>query len=397
MNSRLTLLAWLLFGAFVLMLGGAIYVGFNPPDGEPIKIMDALWAGSFVGFPLAGALVVSRLPRRPLGWILCIAPVLLMIGLALGEAAGTPSEGGAGFGPWLEWGGSISFVSGLGLLLFVPLLLPDGTLPSPRWRWVTRALTIAVSTWVLSAIFKPGRMEIGNGYSNPLGIEPLRSFFELAEALLGPVALTAVALGALSLIVRFRGSSGREREQLKWLALGGVSMVGCFLIVAFVEAVFGDLSDVVVTLIIIVGILALPASIAAAVMRHRLYDVDLIINRTLVYGGLTAILGLAYLGIVVILQQVLAPITLESDVAIAASTLAVAALFRPLRARIQTFIDRRFYRRKYDAAATLSEFSSRLRDEVDLESLGHELVDVVSTTMQPAQASLWLRRTEVRS
>lgn len=391
MTSRLASIAWLLFGLFVAMLAGAIYVGFNPPDGEPIKILDALWAGSFVGFPLAGALVVSRLPRRPLGWILCVAPVLLMTGLTLGEAAGPPTQGTAGVGPWLEWSGSISFTGGLGLLLFVPLLLPDGTLASPRWRWIGRALGIAVSTWVLSAIFKPGRMEIGNGYSNPLGVDPLRSFFELAETLLGPVALTAVALGAISLIVRFRGSSGREREQLKWLALGGISTVSCFLLIAFVEAVFGDLSDVAVTLIIIVGILALPASIATAVMRHRLYDVDLVINRTLVYAGLTAVLALAYLGIVVVLQQLLAPVTADSDIAVAGSTLAVAALFRPLRARVQIFIDRRFYRHKYDASTTLESFSSRLRDQVDLRSLQTDLVGVVGETMQPAHVSLWLR------
>jgi len=391
MNQRLTVLAWVLFAAFVVMLGGAIYVGFNPPDGEEINLIDALWASSFVGFPLAGALVVSRLPMRPLGWILCLAPLFVMIGLALGESAGRPSAGGGGLGPWLEWGGSIFFVVGISLILFVPLLLPDGTLPSRRWRWVARALAICVSIWVLSAALRPGRMEIGNGHPNPLGVEPLLGLFELAEAFLGPVSLGAVGLGALSLIMRFRRSSGREREQLKWLALGAIVAVGCFVLIAFLEAVFGDLSDLMVTLIIIAAILALPASIATAVMRHRLYDVDVIINRTLVYLGLTGILALTYLGIVVMLQRILAPVTAESDLAVAGSTLAVAALFRPLRSRVQSFIDRRFYRRKYDAATTLDDFSHRLRDEIDLNSLGAELVGVVSRTMQPSHVSVWLR------
>lgn len=390
MKQRLPLLAWTLFAVFLIMLFGAIYVGFNPPDGEPIRWVDAVWAASFAGFPLAGALVVSQLPTRPLGWVLSAGPDLLMLGLVLGESAEAPP--GAGLvDAWLEWGGSVAFAAGIGLIMFVPLLLPDGTLLSPRWRWVVRALGVSVGAWVLSAMFKPGRMEIGSGNLNPVGIEPLSGFFEPAETLLGPVSLAAVGLGALSLLLRFRRSQGRERQQLKWLAFGAAVAVGCFLLIALIEALLGDLSDVAVTLIIIVAILALPASIATAVMRHRLYDVDVVINKTLVYGSLTAILAFSYLVLVVALQRLFGELVRGSDLFVAGSTLAVAGLFRPLRGRIQGFIDKRFYRSRYNAAQTLGEFSSRLRDQVDLGSLNSELVGVVGRTMQPAHASIWLR------
>lgn len=397
MRHKLIPLAWLLLGAFVVILAAAIYVGFNPPSGPPIRALDAIWAASFVGFPIAGAVVVSRLPTRPLGWILLLAPLLLVLGLALGESVREGPDGGpAGMSAWMEWAASVCFSAGIGLILFVPLLLPDGTLPSRRWRVVGWALGVSVGVWILSAAFRPGPMEMEMGFTNPLGIEALRGFFELGEALLGPVSLAAVGLGTVSLFMRFRRSSGQERAQLKWLAFGGAVAVSCFLVIWSIEGLLGDLSDSVVTAIIIVAILSLPTSIATAVLRHRLYEIDVIINRTLVYAGLTAILGLAYLGIVVVLQQVLAPVTSDSDLAVAGSTLAVAALFRPLRSRVQSFIDRSFYRRKYDAAETLAAFSTRLRQEVDLDSLRRELVDVVGSTIQPAHASLWLRAEETR-
>jgi hypothetical protein len=205
------------------------------------------------------------------------------------------------------------------------------------------------------------------------------------------VLLLVLAIGVTSLFVRFRGSLGVERQQLKWLALGGSVLLACFGSIFLIEALVADLGDVSVTLIIALAILCLPVSIGIAVRKTRLYDVDVVINRALVYGALTGILGSAYLGTVVVVQSALQPFTRDSDVAVAASTLAMAALFRPLRSRVQSFIDRRFYRSRYDASETLRAFSSRIRDQVDLDALGRELVTVVGTTMQPAHASLWLR------
>ena len=384
--------AWGLWFAFVAAFSVATYSGFNPPAGPPIALADAIWAGSFLGFPTAGALIVSRMPDRPLGWILLIGPLLLMVALPLSDLARVSGSGSEQTAAWFLWGSSLLFAAGTGPLLLVPLFLPDGRLPSPRWRPVAFALWGMAALWVIHAGFKPGPLEVSRRVSNPLGIEAFEEVFEAVELVLGPLALVTIAIGIASLVVRFRRAHGVERQQLKWLALGAAGVIACFGAIAVTESVFGkDLSDAVVTLVIAAAILSLPGAIAVAVLRARLYDIDIIVNRTLVYGALTAMLASAYLGIVVVLQRVLDPLTADSDIAIAGSTLAVAALFRPLRARVQTFIDHRFYRRKYNAAATLSAFSSHLREQVDLDSLGRELVGVVGTTMQPAHASLWLR------
>ena len=379
---------WALWVAFVATLVGAIYVGFNPALGEPIRLIDAVWASSFVGFPTAGALVISRFPRRPLGWMLSVGPLLLIFGVLCSEVSKIGLEDDRALGQWIYWLGSVTFNGGVGLLLLTPLFLPNGLLLSRRWRLVVWPVAVFTGLAILAAAIAPWRNE---GVSNPIGIPGLEWFFEVTEALLGPVTMWTLGFGILSLILRFRRSTGVERQQLKVLALGGAGVIGSFATLATIEAVVGDQSDFVATLFVTAAILSLPASIATAVMRHRLYDIDLVINRTLVYGSLTAILFASYFGIVVVLQRVTDPLTQDSDLAIAGSTLAVAALFRPLRSKVQHFIDRRFYRRKYDAAETLEAFSTRLREQVDLESLRGDIVTVVQDTMQPTHASLWLR------
>jgi hypothetical protein len=394
--KRIELVAWGLWVAFVAMVAIATYLGFHPPTGPPITVIDAIWAASFIGFPTAGALIVPRMPRRPLGWILLVAPLLLMVGLNLSEIS-RHVQSDALLARWVLWISTLFFASALGPLLMTPLYLPDGRLPSPRWGWVGRAGWAMVAVTVFHAALKPGRMEADSSsdVTNPAGIDVLQPVFDVLEAALGPVFLLTLAIGVFSLIGRFRSAGGVERQQMKWLALGGAGILAPFGIITFIEFFFGDQSDGLVTILIVVAILSLPTSIAIAVQRTRLYDVDVVINRTLVYGTLTAVLALVYLGIVVVLQRLLEPITNQSDVAVAASTLAVATLARPARSSVQEFIDRRFYRRKYDAAETLAEFSTRLRDQVDLHSLSSELVAVVGSTMQPAHASLWLKGSEV--
>lgn len=389
--KRVTAVAWSLWAAFVLTLATATYFGFNPPAGPPIQLVDAIWAASFIGFPTAGALIVPRMPRRPLGWILLVAPLLLMIGVALSDTARYfESESVAVIWLWLA---SVCFGAGLAPLVTVPLYLPDGHLPSPRWNWVGKVVWTVASVSVIHAAFRPGPLEsTSSALENPFGIEPLRALFDAIEMALGPALLLTIVAGVVSLIARFRSAAGIERQQMKWLVFGGVVLMGSFGTIALFEAFVRDLSDVAVTMVIVTAILSLPISITVAVLKTRLYEVDVVINRALVYGALTGILALAYLGLVVVFQRALDPVTKESDLAIAGSTLAVAALFRPLRARVQGFIDHRFYRRKYDAAETLGTFSSRLRDQVDLDSLRQELVGVVGRTMQPSHASLWLRR-----
>lgn len=389
--TRAAKVGWALWAAFVITLIGAIYVGFNPPAGDPITVVDVVWATSFVGFPTAGALVISRIPRRPLGWMLCVAPLLLIFGVLCSEVALIGLNDPDGPGAWIYWLGTMTFNAGLGLLLFVPLFLPNGMLLSRRWRLVAWPIGVFTALAVVAAALGPWRLE---GARNQIGIPALRWFSDLIEAMLGPVTIWALVFGVLSLLMRFRRSSGVERQQLKLLALGAVGVLASFGGLAATEAILGDQSDAVATLFIVVGILSLPVSIAMAVTRHRLYDVDVVVKKTLVYAVLSAILALTYLTIVVVLQRLFGSLIEGSDIAVAASTLAVAALFRPMRSRVQSFIDRRFYRSRYDAAATLGEFSSHLRDQVDLDALNRELIGVVARTMQPAHASLWLREGE---
>ena len=296
---------------------------------------------------------------------------------------------------WVAWLSTFTTKLWFSLaLIFLPLLFPDGHLPSPRWRPV---LWLGVAQLVFGAIgtaFAPGELELrqGSGLDNPLGVEgSLSEAADLASALLGAVA---VVLAAASVVVRLRRARGTERQQLKWFAYVGVLAAMC-LSVAVLGSMFtddpsGGFTAVVVTAwltgLALVGF-GLPAATGIAILRHRLYDVDVVIRRTLVYGGLTATLGATYLALVLLAGLAVG----RSNVAIAVSTLAVAALFRPALRRIQAIVDRRFYRRRYDAAMTLEAFGARLRDEIDLEALGADLRGVVEDTVQPAHVSLWLR------
>ena len=276
------------------------------------------------------------------------------------------------------------------ILLFLPLYFPNGHLLSPRWRPVSwLALFVAVTLAVLWA-FTPGATSGVSGVTNPLGIEALRPVSgELGNVVTG-VLFLPVFLGSLAnLVVRFWRSRGEDRQQMKWLTYAAATM--------FALIVLSMSLDYSPTLLLIVDSLtslvfaSIPVAVGIAVLRHRLYDIDVIVNRTLVYGPLTALLALVYVGSIVVLQGLVRALTSqESQLAIVASTLVVAALFNPFRRRIQSFIDRRFYRKKYDARKTLEAFSAKLRDETDLDRLGEDLMGVVKETMQPAHISLWL-------
>jgi hypothetical protein len=277
------------------------------------------------------------------------------------------------------------------LLPFVFLLFPTGRLPSRRWRYVA---------WVVLA---SGAVGLPLGFlSADSGQGPVKTPFapggavgQAINVVVTGAVLTifaAIIISALSLVVRYRRASGVERQQLKWFALAAAFLAA--LIVPDLLGAVRLLGDVAWNLLFVLAFAALYVGVGIAILKHRLYDIDLIINRTLVYGGLTALLAATYLGIVLLLQG-LVPGAGDSDLTIAVSTLAVAALFRPLRARVQGFIDRRFYRRKVDAQRTLEAFSSRLRDDVDLDHLSRDLLGIVRDTMQPAHASLWMRPRQV--
>jgi hypothetical protein len=271
------------------------------------------------------------------------------------------------------------------------LLFPTGRLPSRRWRWLAWLTVAYVVVGVITAAFSPGAYQGSLGpIRNPLGIEGLTHIYKAVVYTMAPALFIAAAF---SLFVRLRRAVGVERQQLKWLAYaaGGLAVVIPLLSIS-ITIDTPRWYEWVASAILTVVIPGIPISIGIAILRYRLYDIDIIINRTLVYGSLTVSLVLVYLGGVISLQALLRSITSQgSQLAIVASTLLIAALFNPLRRRIQSFIDRRFYRSKYDARKTLESFSAKLRDETDLEALNDDLVEVVREAMHPAHVSIWLR------
>jgi len=351
----------------------------------------------FSTFAVVGAVVAARRPRNPIGWMVAVGALMWTLAvlsngvfwhMAFGRAdAPAASDFVAWFGTW-------AFVPAFVLLLsLVPLLFPTGAPPSPRWRVVGWTAAVAGGIATLSTAFAPGPLETADypWLDNPLGVEGL-GLGTLADVSFAVSAVTALA-ALISVVVRYRRARGIERLQLRWVAAAASLLVLCTVGGTLASPWLGE---GVGWISMLFGLLAVAAALAVALLRYRLYDIDVVINRTLVYGALTATLALTYLGSVLLLQLTLSGITEESGLAVAASTLAVAALFRPARARIQHGVDRRFYRRKYDAVRTLERFGAHLRDEVDLDALGSELRAVVSETMQPASISLWLRVPERR-
>jgi len=278
-----------------------------------------------------------------------------------------------------------------GVQVFYLLLFPTGRLPSRRWRWLAWLTVAYIVVGVLTAAFSPGAHLGSLGpIRNPLGIEGITQFYKAVLYTMSPALFIAAVF---SLLVRLRRAVGVERQQLKWLAYaaGGLAIVSILIIIT-IAIDTPRWYEWVANAILVAVTPGVPVAIGIAILRYRLYDIDLLINRTLVYGSLTATLVALYFGGIVVLQRLFVVVTGEkSTLAVVASTLLIAALFNPLRRRIQLFIDRRFYRRKYDAAKTLAAFSAKLRDETNLEALNSELVGVVGEAMQPAHASLWLR------
>jgi MFS family permease len=300
----------------------------------------------------------------------------------------------AGISDWI-------WVPAVGLLgTYVLLLFPDGKLPSRRWRplaWLSGAVILLLSLGVMLA---PGPLDNLGGVRNPFGIEGADWLTVAAYALLPLLPLCMLA-SALSLVLRYRRSGGEERQQIKWIAFAASVVVVLYAIAMIASFVFPAESWTtagsvwwlnLLTYAVLSSFTIVPMAVGMAVLKYRLYEIDIIINRALVYVSLTATLVALYLSGIVLLQRVFVAFTGQrSTLAVVASTLLIAALFNPLRRRIQSFIDRRFYRSKYDAGKTLEAFSAKLRDETDMEALSGDLVGVVRETMQPSHVSLWLR------
>ena len=369
LSLALTALSFLLI-ALTLRLDTAIYV--------PWLELTVL----AIGYSVIGTVIASRLPNHPIGWICCAIGFVAAVDHFGGEYAVYALQAQpkvlAG-GTAMLWLQSWFWMLFIGLMVFLLLLFPTGRLPSRRWRplaWVSVAI-ISVGV-IYSSVISPDLRP--DAPPNPV---------QLLVLLLGLVAAGSVVVGR-------RNARGVERQQIKWLLYAApVLFVGEFIkYPASYSLVGGWWSLWVGSLLVAVGGLGGPIAIGIAILRYRLYEIDLIINRTLVYATLTALLALVYLGGVATIQAIFGTLTgqeQQSQLAVVLSTLVIAALFNPLRGRIQSFIDRRFYRRKYDARKTLEAFSAKLRDETDLGALSDDLVGVVRQTMQPAHVSLWLR------
>ena len=373
-------------------VGASLYAGAPVYDYWLINTVIA------VSFSTVGAVIAPRVPpRNTIGWIFCVIGFVAgmrfffaeyAIVTLLAEPGSLPSK--LLGGETLAWVSSWVWVPHIGLFLFLALLFPDGRPPAPGWRpfgWVLGVVvvvaTVAVGLW-------PSQARGFDPINHPLGIEMATGTINPVETIMYTLGLIAAA----SLLVRLRHSKGVERQQVKWFAYA-VAVLATSAILAYVvpESTDGGWLRWVSTVLVIGSVVGLPVAVGIAILRYKLYEIDTLINRTLVYGSLTATLVLLYFVGIVVLQRVFVALMGEhSTLAIVASTLLIAALFNPLRRRIQSFIDRRFYRRKYDTRKTLEAFSAQLRDETDLEALRGDLVGVVRETMQPAHVSLWLRR-----
>jgi hypothetical protein len=393
-------LAWSLVALSVALLLGGIALalvtrstvpdlpfGGETEDGSVVADLVTL-----LTFSVVGAIIASRHPRNTLGWLFCSVGVTIGLNsfvgdyaefwLASGFGMSSLGETAAWLSSWL-WILLVYFPTSLLLLLF-----PDGRLPSPRWRPVAWGVALGTAGGVVGNALKAGPLVDFPQIANPYGVDgPFVWVLGVAGSI---VAAGSMVASAVSLIVRMRRAGSEQRQQIKWLAYGGAMVVGTIFVGSLVILWSVPVSIVIMS----VALLGLPVFTGIAIVRYRLYDIDLLINRTLVYGSLTLMLALVYFGGVTATQALFQTLTGQQklpQLAVVVSTLVIAALFNPLRHRIQSFIDRRFYRSKYDAAKTLDTFSARLREETDLTTLSEELVGVVRETMQPEHVTLWLR------
>jgi hypothetical protein len=396
--ARPRLAWWLCASSLLLMTVGLALLALSrharfPPSMDPWD-EQALVILQFLGAPILGGLIAARRPASVYGWLWCV--IGLGVGLdafARGYATfGLLGRPGALPGVMVAaWATNFTWILGLGLLPLVLLLFPDGRPPTRRWAPLAWLVLVLAAALPLEGVVSPGSLQLFPFLDNPLGVTGgalgwlVQAFGQVAFRLF----LATLPAAALALALRFRRSRGVERQQLKWFAAAGLILVA--VPVADTISPFGFDSN---RLIELLSTWPLYAGIGIAILRYRLYDIDRLLNRTLVYGLLTVILGLGYGGAVLVAGQLFGGLGGQPPSwAVAGATLATAALFQPARRRIQAIVDRRFNRRRYDAAATIQAFATRLRQQLDLDALTGELLAVVDQTMEPTRTSLWLRPT----
>jgi hypothetical protein len=403
MNYRTaTWLAWSLWALSVALTTLSLVLLVLIRSHPGIHVFDWWLGNSLVVIDVTvGAIVASRRPDNPVGWLLCLSGVAVSTSSFASQYAiyallAQPNSLPAGEA--MTWIAAWMLPIMNGVQVFYLLLFPTGRLPSRRWRWLAWLTVAYILVGVTTSAFSPGAHLGSLGpIRNPLGIEGLTQFYKAVLYTMSPALYIAAAF---SLFVRLRRAVGVERQQLKWLAYAAAGFALGVIVVSISVAIdtprWYDWSANAIFVTVAPGV---PIAIGIAILRYRLYEIDVIINRTLVYGSLTAVLVALYLGGVATTQAILQALTGREELpqlVVVASTLVIAALFNPLRRRVQNLVDRSFYRRKYDAAKTLETFSAKLRDETDLNSLNSDLLSVVRDTMQPEHVSLWLRPEVVR-
>jgi hypothetical protein len=391
-RRSLVWLVWVLCGLVVALAVSALLLQvLGPrPVGVPVLVQDALLVAVTIPFVIVGALISVHRPGNRVGALLLAGAAALSVFSFLenyfGYAAQRP-----GVLPDLRavaWIANGALAPGFGALALIVLVYPTGRLPSRRWRPVAWAL--AAWTLVAAALLTvPPTLVMAPSVPNPVGLRGSAATVVEQALVVGILPFLFLLPAAVaSLVVRFRRARGQERQQLKWLLYAAaLSAAATILDTLGVLGAWGGAIDNLVAL-------GIPIAIGIALLRYRLYDIDRLITRTLVYGSLTAILGLGYAVVVIVLGQLLGQ---DTSLAVAGATLAMAAAFQPLRRRIQAVVDRRFNRRRYDATRTIEAFTARLRDQIGLDTLSAELVAVVDQTMEPTQVSLWLRRPDRRA
>jgi len=397
-QQRSVLLARLLFIAClgIGLLQSLIWEIHLAASPTPYDVMQQ-WVWGFI-FPLVfsglGALIITRTPGNKVGWLLMIS-ALGGVNPASTILANLPIPTHVTPGLFLLlWLEGWSWIPVIFSIFLIPLYFPTGRPPSARWNWVSR---LAIGMWlffILVAPFIEPLVPLNEAWTlpNPIGFIPM-------DVVNGPFMIvwsiglvTVVGSSVVSLYVRYRRAQEVERQQIKWLLYAGALFVAVYVLGLFTLSTNEPTFDVLSNLMFNAAILALPAAIAVAILRYRLYDIDIIIRRTLQYTLLTGLLALVYFGSVLLLQNLVQSMTGQSNspIVIVISTLGIAALFSPLRKRIQDVIDRRFYRKKYDSEQALVQFSTTARDEVELGALTGSLLEVIERTFQPEKLELWL-------
>ncbi|HEX6484879.1 MAG TPA: hypothetical protein VF043_39040 [Ktedonobacteraceae bacterium] len=386
---------WVLY--LVITIVSLLFQMKNAPSEVLSDIFNAL---VLLAFATVGSLIASRRPENPIGWIFCISTLLWALGDVMLEYTTyafitVPGSLPAGvlLGVFGDWARGIGWYL---ILTFLLLLFPNGHLPSPRWRFLARLIAGLLAAYSIALLLSPYPYSNIDprlaAVRNPLGILVANDLFDLLANLGILLLFPAILACIVAVVLRFRRARGAERQQLKWFTYG--TALSILMLIVIIILVFSNVNGGAASTFFYLAVVCIPISAGIAMLRYRLYDIDVLINRTLIYGILTAVLALAYFTSILILQYLLSGFTSGSQLPVVGSTLVIAVLFQPLRGRIQRIIDRRFYRSKYDAARTLSAFSARLRSEVDLQQLSEHLLTVVQETMQPTHVSLWLRPVE---